>query len=233
LSTTERNQIINNLAGNDEDPPVMRVRANRRRRYRFYDEEAESHDELINPREEEEYTDFRTYPLQIDWKDIENDESEAYEICDKYGLFGVSLFYRLTNNLKLKLKLENFVKEMIDSYIKHLDKGNIDNIKALENYINNLPKLEEIRVIIIKRLISHKELISIKIILDIYENFLKQYDYPLYDIYLNEFIPTALLFYSNLTEEDTKIIFDKIKNEKDVYELLKVRLKCIISKKKK
>lgn len=80
---------------------------------------------MINPREEEEYVDFRTYPLQIDWKEIENDESDAYDICDSYGLFGVALFNSLTTNLKLKIKLETFIKSFIDNYMKNIEKVNI------------------------------------------------------------------------------------------------------------
>lgn len=105
-------------------------------------------------------------------------------------------------------------------------------MRFLENFINSLPKLEDIKKIILHRLISHKELITIKLVLDLYENYLKQYDYPLYENYLNEYIPTAMLFYSNLTEEDTKAIFDKIKGEKEIYDIIKLKLKCLITKKK-
>ena len=52
----------------------------RRRRYTFLDEQAESQDEISNPKEDEEYIDFRTYPLTINWKDIYSTSNDSCTI---------------------------------------------------------------------------------------------------------------------------------------------------------
>jgi hypothetical protein len=48
-----------------------------RRRYRYTDDLAESHDEMINPKVDEEYIDYRTYPIKINWPEVETQDSEA------------------------------------------------------------------------------------------------------------------------------------------------------------
>jgi hypothetical protein len=65
-----RNQIRERNTSEENDDLTALERRLRRRRYTFMDEDAESHDELLNPREEQDYPDFRTYPLTINWKDI-------------------------------------------------------------------------------------------------------------------------------------------------------------------
>jgi hypothetical protein len=42
----------------------------RRRRYTILDEFGESDEEVNGNEQEEEYIDFRTYPLNISWKDL-------------------------------------------------------------------------------------------------------------------------------------------------------------------
>lgn len=47
------------------------------RRYYHFDQQAESYDEMVNPKPDEEYIDYRTYPLKINWIDVETDESTS------------------------------------------------------------------------------------------------------------------------------------------------------------
>jgi hypothetical protein len=85
----DRNQLINyllNRTRNSSEPSEelsVLERRIRRRRFTLHDEEGESYDELDNPREDEEYLDFRTYPLTINWKDIYSAEND---LC-KFLLF--------------------------------------------------------------------------------------------------------------------------------------------------
>lgn len=83
-----QNVIISYIEGlretsedSEELNPVQRTL--RRRRFTYTDTRAESDEELENPIEEEEYFDFRIYPLTINWKDIysvHNDSCTLSEI---------------------------------------------------------------------------------------------------------------------------------------------------------
>jgi hypothetical protein len=85
--STDQNQILNLLinrsretattSNEDAEELTSLERRLRRRRFYYVDEQAESQDELANPREEEDYVDFRSYPLTINWKDIYSAESDS------------------------------------------------------------------------------------------------------------------------------------------------------------
>lgn len=187
---------------------------------------------MLNPQEEEDYIDFRTYPLQIDWGEIENEKSHAYQIWDKFGYFGVSVFSSLSNLSSLILSPKTFPSKIVDYYWQLFDKytqSGINNnkksgevISQIEEFISNLPKLELIREVIYQRLITRKELTCLKIVLDIYQNYYNNFDHPLYNNLTYEFIPTALLFYSTLPDEDTIYIYEKLTQAsmKETYKLL-------------
>ena len=89
----------------------------------------------------------------------------------------------------MKLNEHNFLKTITDYYINNIEKVLLclcQNIVAghniLEFYVNCLPKLEFIRKIIYQRLILKKELILIKIILDINENYYKSFKSCLFQV---------------------------------------------------
>lgn len=67
-TTTDNNR-------SERDERISRVL--RRRRYTYLDSQTESQDELDNPKEEESYPDFRTYPLMINWNDIHSIENDS------------------------------------------------------------------------------------------------------------------------------------------------------------
>ena len=102
-----------------------------------------------------------------------------------------------------------------------------ESFKKIESLINNLPALDKIKNILFRRLISNKELIPIKLVLDLYEHYYKNFDAPLYNVFiiiiktlLNEYIPLASMFYTNLSDEDLTSIYEKIVSEKEIYEIL-------------
>jgi hypothetical protein len=143
-----------------------------RRRYYYNDELAESNDELLNPKPDEEYIDFRTYPIYINWGDIENEKSNAYKIYDKYGLFGVGIFQCLDEK-EMKITSKRFEFNFIDFYFSIMN----DNSK-LENLITRLPKLSKVREVIYRKIFTQKELIIIKLYLDINENYYRYHNTP-------------------------------------------------------
>jgi hypothetical protein len=191
-------------------------------RYHFYDEVAESQDEMDNPQEDEDYIDFRTYPLAIDWQEIENEKSDAYSIYDKYGYFGVSVFSTLSNVPNLKLTKLKFVKNIVDYYYKLFSKFQTNNdgtvVIKLAEFIDNLPDLYKMRQMFYQGLISRKEITTMKVILDLYEHYYMNFDASCK--LLNDYLPTAVLFYSTLSDEDLAFIQEKLSQMKEVYEVI-------------
>lgn len=125
----------------------------------------------------------------------------------------------------LSLKKEKFLKSICDYYYKNHEKNSIESLNNLKVFIENLPSLEKLRIIINLKLISNiKELSVIKIILNIYEHYLKNFDVPNYEKLLNEFIPTAELFYSEFHKNDYTIIYDYLKGQTDVFDILTKKL---------
>ena len=170
--------------------------------------------------------------MKIDWAEIENEKSSAYAIWDKYGYFGVAIFTTLSKIPKLKLSASKFYKNIIDYYISifkielNLEKNgeiqlrnSMNKLELIENFIKSLPDLSLIRKIIHEKMLMEKEIITIKIILDIYGNYFTRYDYPLYQNLLEEYIPTALQFYSSLSEEEIATIYDNLVQTNQASEL--------------
>ncbi len=199
-----------------------------RRRYRYTDEEAESADELINPVEEEEYIDYRIYPLKIDWQEVENEESDTYEIFENYSYFGVSLYLGLQNIKTLVIK-HDFLKSVIDYYYKNITSNTYEGYIKVYEFISNLPDLEGINKIVMERLVNKKDLLSIKVILDIYEHYYDHFDYPLYNNLLDKYIPVASNFYSFLSDEELKLVEDKLNARKEACDLIKKMKGCVSS----
>lgn len=113
-----------------------------------------------------------------------------------------------------KITEKKFFKNIIDYYLS------LPNSK-LNELILQLPNLKEIQNILVHRLITKLDLLPIKIILDIYEHFYINNDGPCYKNLINEYIPTALLFYAGLSEEDIKeFLYDKINSMSILKELI-------------
>lgn len=165
---------------------------------------------------DEEYFDFKNYPLNIDWQEIENEKSEAFSILERYGNLGVSVFCELSKNNNVKFWKKNFENQIISYFYKILKEYSSN--KSMENYdkillfIASLPNLFEIKKIIEEGMFTTKELLLFKIILDIYQYFLLKFDYPFYSKLLQEYIPTAFVFYNSLNNENIKLIYDKKDN---------------------
>lgn len=151
-------------------------------RYFYYDEQAESQDEINNPQLDEDYIDFRTYPINIDWGEVENDKSSAYNIYNKYGYFGVAVFSSLSNVNKLKISVRRYISNIVEYYYECYHKNSPESLTSLREFIENLPQLDLFRQVIYKRLVSKNELVLMKIVLDIYESYYYKYDGPLYKV---------------------------------------------------
>lgn len=146
-------------------------------------------------------------------------------VFDKFGYIGVAMYSSLGKIRGLSLKKERFLKSICEYYYKNNEKNTIESLINLKIFIENFPSLEKLRTIINLKLISHiKELSVIKIILSIYEHYLKNFDVPNYDKLLNEFIPTAELFYSEFPKNDYTIIYEYLKGQSEVFDILTKKL---------
>ena len=180
----------------------------------------------------EDYIDFRDYPLKIDWAEIENYEENYYNIFINYGYFGISILSSLVKIDNLNVNFDNFLFSVISFYFNSVKNNKFDD---LNNFFNHLPKLEQIKKIIFSKKIHKKELLPIKIILDIYENYLLQD--PLgfrnnQDIIL--FLQISEFFYKKITNEiDTYEMFNTLINEMEKTSNIILEMKCIIAKKRK
>lgn len=119
----------------------------------------------------------------------------------------------------MRLTDDKLLKNILDFYIKNYNRDTSESLYALRIMFENMPSLDSMYRLVSSRLFEKKELIVIKIILDIYEHYFKKYDYPLYHNLINEFIPTACLFYTILTDSDISHLNNIIK-KKDLYEVL-------------
>lgn len=77
-----------------------------------------------------------------------------------------------------------------------------------------MPSLQKLNFIIKQDLVtSKKDLVPIKLILDIYEHYYKTNDGPLYVKLIKEYIPIATKFYSKLSQTDISFIIDSLASE--------------------
>jgi hypothetical protein len=82
-----------------------------------------------------------------------------------------------------------------------------------------LPKLKQIREVLCKELLKKNDIISLKLLLDMYEDYSKTYMIDLY----KEVINTILLFYYTITESDTENIYNSLR-ERSVAKIYKERI---------
>ena len=86
-----------------------------------------------------------------------------------YGNFGLSLYTKI-KYIKLPVDPEAFLKNVIEYYFNEKYYENTENI---EKFINNLPKLEKISEIIHKKMFNDKDILPLKCVFDLYENYYK------------------------------------------------------------
>lgn len=97
--------------------------------------------------------------------------------------------------------------------------------------MSKFPDLAKLKQIIGLKLISNvKELSVLKIILDLYEHYLKTFNFPTYEKLLNELIPVAELFYTQFASSDYSLIYDYLKEQHEVFDILTKKLGMNICK---
>ncbi len=180
----------------------------------------------------EDYIDFRDYPLKIDWAEIENYEDNYYNIFVNYGYFGIALLTSLVKVENLTINYDDFFYSILSFYNDCIKKKKIDD---LNNFYNHLPKLEKIKEIVFAKKIHKKEFIPLKIILDIYENYLLQDNFNFInnkDIII-QFLKISEFFYKRITSDvDILDMYNKLKDMEKTSKII-MEMKCIIVRKRK
>jgi hypothetical protein len=117
------------------------------------------------------------------------------------------------NILRLTDLNEKLTKTILGIYQMNIQLEEIkslNTIKDTKNFISCLPSLNKLKKFIEKINLNtskhRNNIYFIKICFDIYENFLKKYDFPFFKKYKGEFLDIAIQFYSKLSPNSLKSI---------------------------
>lgn len=119
-----------------------------------------------------EYSDFRTYPIVIDWKEIEKGRSFAHEAMCAFGLLGASIYTSLNKLNNFAISYKKMPKEILEIYTELIkdNKGSKQYYK-IKQYLEEFPKLDQIESILINSYISFKEYLLLFVILHLQFHF--------------------------------------------------------------
>lgn len=177
------------------------------------------------------YIDYKEYPLKIDWEEINDSKSLAYEVLEKFGYLGCSIYTNLfKKGYKTKYhRLDSEVLQLFTVTFRDYEKKKTNlefAINKIESLLSCIPSLKELYSLLKKRLVSEKEIIIFKVLIDIYEIYYKNFlaligSESSTEGMLTLFLPTANLFIS--TMKKSAIPEGLIKNE-NAYESLKWKI---------
>jgi len=85
----------------------------------------------------------------------------------------------------------------------------IPSLKCVKRFIKNIEHHKK----------NKKNVYFLKLCMDMYEDYLKTLDFPMYKKYTKQFLPLAIKFYSNITEENMKFITEQISYIKSISKL--------------
>jgi hypothetical protein len=166
-----------------------------------------------------EYRNYQDLSSDSEEEDEENCISPAITNKDTYGSLTITTVKKLTANKLLNFTLinERIYVKILDVYFHNMshEKENTSSFfKMIKLFMNCIPSLKYINRYACKtnfELEKNKQNIYfLKLCLDLYEDYFKTFDYPLLKNYKKIFLSTAIKFYSKITEEHYKTIFDKM-----------------------
>eukprot|EP00357_Protocruzia_adherens_P027547 CAMPEP_0114981634 /NCGR_PEP_ID=MMETSP0216-20121206/5648_1 /TAXON_ID=223996 /ORGANISM="Protocruzia adherens, Strain Boccale" /LENGTH=356 /DNA_ID=CAMNT_0002343317 /DNA_START=29 /DNA_END=1099 /DNA_ORIENTATION=+ len=142
------------------------------------------------------------------------DSEIASELLDHYGAFGLIIYSRFKQAKLLEEFPQSihFLQNVLEFYLNNIAHNDRESCDNLRNLFAVLPPLKQIQCFSRTWHEDEKDLIIVKLILDIYEGFLKKFDAPLYQKYTREFIPLAVEFYSQLSATMLASVLRELKN---------------------
>lgn len=156
----------------------------------------------------EKYIKYSLYPLYIDWKKIEGNESEFYMTLAHFGYFGAhiySTFKSLYPGLKTK-NIINVFSLFTKEFLENPKNKTEEMAKEAEKFMALLPELKTMFSLIKNKVIMYKEVPMYLMIFKIYE---------IYYIFTNEkkkiidLLKNEYLLISYITEEEYKEIYEE------------------------
>lgn len=148
---------------------------------------------------------YNLYPLYINWKEVEANENNFFDMFVHYGYFGVSIYSSLKDiypditNKNIIYVFSTFCYDFLINENEEQEK----NDKDLILFISKLPE-KTIYNLIKKKVIMFKELPIYFIILKIFEIY---YLYKDEEIKINELLKNQYLLISYLTDDEYHEIF--------------------------
>jgi len=149
---------------------------------------------------------FNLYPLYINWKKIEANQHNYFDMFVHFGYFGASIYSSIKEifpNITNKNILYIFSKLCYDFLINENEEQEKKD-KELFIFISKLPENKVIYNLINKKVLMFKEIPIFMIILKIYEIY---YLYKDEETKLIELLKTQYLLISYLTDDEYKEIF--------------------------
>ena len=116
-----------------------------------------------------EYIDFRTYPLKMDWKEIEKGKSFAYEAMTYFGYLGASIYTNLNRLNSFGISYKKMPKEILLIYIELIkelkESYSYEKQKKIQSFISELPNTIELETILLNSYTCFKEYLLICVLL--------------------------------------------------------------------
>ena len=149
---------------------------------------------------------FRLYPLYINWKKIEANESGYYRIFVHFGYFGASVYSSFKEKYP-SLDVNNILyvlTSFISEYLLSNDNKSESSQKLIKEIFEKMPKLDSLCELIQKKVIMMKEVPMILLVLKIYEIYylIQKNNEELEKVLKNEY-----LLGTYLNEEEYKNIY--------------------------
>lgn len=202
ISPTNREALLAHLR------ELSIIRSRRRMRYSDL-----SDDENENNHNENEM-DFRTYPISINWYEVENDKKDYFGILEKFGYIGVALYSALDTYKGIKLTSDHFLFTIFE-FFSNLYK-NSKSEETLNNFIKILPSPKLIKSVISKKQFMMKEICVFVVLFKIFEIYHAKYDIPTYEVLGNEVMAGEQLFCDNITEGEWRVAYEEIKGNENL-----------------
>ena len=114
---------------------------------------------------------FRLYPFYINWKKLEANEPCYFRIFVHFGYFGAAVYSLLKEKCQ-NLDVNNILyvlTSFASDYLLSKDNKTDEIQKVIKEYLEKIPKLDEICELIQKKIMMMKEVSMILLILKLYE----------------------------------------------------------------
>ena len=185
---------------------------------------------------ENNFSNYKQYPLNINWEEIENGRTYAYDALMTFGYIGAFVYVNF--NTKIFDKMLNYKKlpkdllELYSDLYKESVNSKVTNkFKSINLFFSYLPNIDKLEEIILNNFLSLKEYLLLTVILHILYHY---YSYVEINYYLKNQIFILLEYYLEfyLVEHGFDEIIRSILNNyvySNNYSILNISYKHLLS----